>query len=179
MYTFRAFCFFRIINSKKFRAFQLVVINIDIFFLFSDCQTFFLRHTDSGKCITRTEELVCTNLSYAFAYFVAMTDNCLNVSAQFNYLDTGLLQNIDEEGTLVSPSDEIYKNRFAVLKDVQDAALKFQSKHEYSLKQTKGGSLSFYKMNASGCADPTPAYVLKNTTCDTKRQNFTFGMWYQ
>ena len=120
---------------------------------------------------------MCTNSSYAFAYFVAMTDNCLNVSAQFNYLNTGLLQNIDKEGILVSPSNEIYKNRFTVLKGVY-AAIKFQSKHEHSLKQTKGGCLLFYKMNASVCSDPTSAYVLKNTTCDTKRQNFTFGMWY-
>ena len=147
--------------------------------MFSDGQTFFLRHTDSGKCMARTEELVCTNSSYAFAYFVAMTDNCLNVSAQFNYLHSGLLQNIDKEGTLVSPSDGICKHRFAFLIGVLDAALKFQNKHEHSLKQTKDGSLSFYKMNASVCSDPTctPAYVLKNTTCDTKRQNFTFGIY--
>ena len=108
--------------------------------MFSDGQTFFLKHTDSGKCITRRERPAYANSSNAFPYFVAMTENCLNFSAQFSYGDTELLK-----------------------------------KQEHSLKQTNNGFLSFYKMNASVCVDPTSANVIRNTTCDTKKQKFTFG----
>lgn len=147
--------------------------------MFSDGQTLFIRDTDSGKCITRAEELPCANSSYALPYFVVMTDNCLNISAQFSYRDTELLKNIEKNGTMVSPSDKICQNRPSVFKGVSHAAVDFQNKKEHSLKQTNDGTLLFYRMNASVCADVTPAYVIRNTTCDTKKQRFTFGMWLQ
>ena len=142
-------------------------------FLFSDCQSFFLRHTDSGKCITASEELVYDNPKYAFPYFVVMTDNCLNVSAQFRYLDSELLHNIEKEGTLLSSTYKDYRSRWAVYKGVSATAIGIQNNARYRLEQTDAGSLFFYNWNK--CAEPSTKYVLRSAICDTKEQKFNFG----
>jgi hypothetical protein len=142
-------------------------------FLFSDCQSFFLRHTDSGKCITASEELVYDNPTYAFPYFVVMTDNCLNVSAQFRYLDSELLHNIEKEGTLMYSTNKNYHSRWAVYKGVAAKAVGTQNNARYRLEQTDAGSLLFYNRNK--CAQPSTKYVLRSAICDTKEQKFNFG----
>ena len=144
-------------------------------FLFSDCQSLFLRHTDSGKCITASEELVYDNPKYAFPYFVVMTDNCLNVSAQFRYLDSALLHNIEKEGTLLSSSHSLYLGRWSVYKGVSATAIGTQNNARYRLKQTDDGSLFLYDTSKNLCAEPSTKYVLKGAICDTEKQKFTFG----
>ncbi|CAB3997379.1 receptor-type tyrosine- phosphatase epsilon-like isoform X2 [Paramuricea clavata] len=145
-------------------------------FVFSDCQSLFLRHVDSGKCITASEELVYDNPTYSFPYFVVMTDNCLNVSAQFRYLDSELLHNIEKEGTLMtSTTNTDYQSRWAVYKGVSATAIRTQNRARYRLKQTDAGSLFFYYWSRKLCADPSTKYVLKSAICDTEKQKFTFG----
>ena len=67
---------------------------IDLIFvcLISECENLFLRHKNSGKCIT-TAKLVYKIPDYAKSYFAVMTDNCLNSSAQFRYVDNELSDN--------------------------------------------------------------------------------------
>ena len=144
-------------------------------FLFSDCQSFFLRHTNSGKCIT-SGEFVYDNPNRAFSYFAVMTDNCLNVSAQFRYLDSELLHNIDKEGTLIYSLEWYYKRRWAVYKGVSSTAKNIQNNAEHRLKQTNAGSLRLY--NKSVCAQPstTSIYLMRIwSACGKPEQKFTFG----
>ena len=154
-----------------------VAVNLKFFFVIVGCQNLFLRHTDSGKCITASEELVYDNPTWAFPYYVVMTDNCLNVSAQFRYLDSALLHNIEKGGTLIFKlaSNKDYHGRLAVYKGVSARAIKIQNNAEYRLKQTDSGSLFSYDTSLNVCAEPSTKYVLRNTTCDTEKQKFTFG----
>ena len=140
--------------------------------LFIDCQGLFLRHTASGKCITRSEELVYDDADYALPYLVVMTDNCLNVTAQFLYLkNTELLHDVQKGGTLVSdPREKDYKGRWAVYKAVKDTALDFQTNTKFNLKQTVDGSLTQDNI----CAEPGTKY-LNRKSCGRTNQQFTFG----
>ncbi len=141
-------------------------------FLFSDSQSLFLRYTQSGKCITRSVP-VYNIPSHALSYYVAMTDNCLDDTAQFRYLDNEQLHNIEMGGTLLSPPDTIYQRRWAVYKGVSSRANKYQKGDEHRLKQTDAESLFLYKMNV--CAEPSTRYVLRKRYCNTTEQKFTFG----
>ena len=108
-----------------------------------------------------------------------MTDNCLDVKAQFRYLDSQLLHNIVEKGTLVSPLGGTYKSRWTVYTGVSRSAKEYQQKKIHRLKQTTEGSLFFYngeKANERVCAEPDSSnYVLRKTSCGTTKQKFTFG----
>ena len=139
--------------------------------LFIDCQGLFLRHTESGKCITRSDELVYDDPDYALPYFVVMTDNCLDDKAQFLYLNnTELLHNIEKEGTLMSDIGR-YKSRWAVYKGISKVALATQNSPMFNLKQTARGSLAQDKI----CAKPEIKYVKRSSDCDRANQQFTFG----
>ncbi len=145
-------------------------------FLFSDCQSLFLRHTRSGKCITRSEELVYNNSDYALPYYVVMTDNCLDDKAQFRYLDSELLHNIEKQGTLISPDQpSVYKSRWVVYKGATSTAKNNQKSAVHRLKQTDAESLFLYNMNV--CAEPSTKYILRKTYCNRTTQKFTFGKW--
>ncbi len=144
-------------------------------YLFSECQSLFLRHTPSGKCITRSEELVYNDPTHALPYFVVMTENCLDVKAQFRYVNSELLHNIEKEGTLISPppSHKGYMSRWAVYKGVSGTAKTSQNSTDNYLKQTDAESLFLYNMNV--CAEPSTKYVMRKTHCNTAKQTFTFG----
>ena len=112
---------------------------------------------------------------WAFSYFVVMTDNCLNISAQFLYRDSELLHNIKTNGTLASITNPIWLGRLSVYKAIEAAAIGHQNSPGYRLKQTDAGSLFFYDTSQNVCAEPSTKYVLRNATCDTENQKFTFG----
>ena len=116
--------------------------------------------------------------SYAFPYFVIMTNNCLNDKAQFRYLNTELLHNIEKGGTLVSsPNTEDYHDRWAVYKGVKSAAITYQNSTKHRLKQTATGSLSFYSITKPVCAEANSSskYLLRKLYCNKRQQDFTFG----
>ena len=139
--------------------------------LFIVCDGLFLRHTASGKCITRSEELVYDNPNHAFPYFVVMTDNCLDHKAQFLYLNnTELLHNIEKGGTLMSEPGGSYKGHWAVYKGVSTAALRAQKNPKFNLKQTTHGSLTQDNI----CAEPGTTYLIRKS-CGGINQEFTFG----
>ena len=145
---------------------------------FVDCRGLFLRHTQTGKCIAASDELVYNNKRHALPYYVVMTDNCLDKKAEFRYLDNQLLHNIVKDGTLVSPPNESYKSRWAVYKGVATDARRYQQSAEHRLKPTAVGSLFFYNRNNPVCAEPDSSnYVLRKTSCGTTKQEFTFGKW--
>ncbi|CAB4024291.1 ---NA---, partial [Paramuricea clavata] len=98
-----------------------------------------------------------------------MTNNCLNDKAQFRYLDSELLNNIETNGTLVYSRNSEYSRRWAVCKGVSSAA----NNPDYRLKQTNAGSLFLYNMGV--CAEPSTKYVAMKPYCDTTEQKFTFG----
>ena len=148
-----------------------VVTTKILMLLFIDCQGLFLRHTESGKCITGSDELVYNVPDYALPYFVVMTDNCLDDKAQFLYLNnTELLHNIEKEGTLMSHTGK-YKSRWAVYKGIHERALASQNGPRFNLKQTARGSLAQDKI----CAKPEIKYVKRSSDCDRANQQFTFG----
>jgi hypothetical protein len=144
-----------------------------------DCQSLFLRHTQTGKCVAVSEELVYNLPNHAFPYFVVMTDDCLNDKAQFRYLDTELLHNIEKEGTLVSPRNSQYESRWTVYKGVSSDGIRYQNDAKHRLKQTAAGSLFFYKRNDRVCAESEPSskYLSRKTYCNQTQQEFTFGEW--
>ena len=146
-----------------------------ILFMFKGCQNLFLRHTLTGKCIARSEKLVYNNSNYAFPYYVVMSDNCLDNKAQFRYLDSQLLHNIEMNGTLVSPIENYYKARWVVYKGVASPAKTYQTNLIHRLKQTTAGSLHFYNMKTPACAEPSSTYLLTKTYCNKSQQDFTFG----
>ena len=143
------------------------------YLLFVDCQGPFLRHTRTGKCITRSKELVYDDSSWAFPYYVVMTDDCLDNKAQFRYLDSELLHNIEKGGTLMSTSDSRYKSRWVVYKGVSVGGKNSQKSADNHLKQTDAEYLSLYNINV--CAEPSTTYVMRRTYCDRANQKFTFG----
>ena len=139
--------------------------------LFIECDGFFIRHTASGNCTTRSEELVYDQPNWAFSYFVVMTDNCLDHKAQFLYLNnTQLLHNIEKEGTLISATTISYKSRWAVFKGVGKKQLETQKNPRFNLKQTTDG----YLMQENICAEPGTKY-LDRKSCGGTNQEFTFG----
>ena len=145
-------------------------------FVFEDCRGLFLRHTQTGKCIAVSNELVYDSPSYALPYFVKMIDNCLDNEAEFRYLDSQRLHNIEKDGTLVSSPNTEYNNRWAVYKGVGAGGKRYQQSADHLLKQTAAGSLSFYSISNPICAEPDSSnYVLRKTSCGTIQQNFTFG----
>ena len=143
-------------------------------FLFAGCQSLFLRHTQSGKCIAAGNQISDSN--NARSYWVEMVNNCLNVSAQFRYLDTELLQNIKTGGTLASNAKKEMKflNRLFIYYGKNEQGKTFQGISDHHLKQTDAGSLFLYE--ADFCVQPTRSFVdLKKDGCSDVEQNFTFG----
>ena len=108
-----------------------------------------------------------------------MTNNCLDVKAQFRYLNSELLQNIANGGILMASKSPKYKKKWAVYRGVHATAKKTQRSPNHYLKQTNSGSLSLYKMHV--CAEPSikvkTSYVLmvEDSPCRKKKQEFTFG----
>ena len=146
-----------------------------MYHFFLECESLFLRHRKSGKCIA-TGELVYQK-THAKPYFAVMIDNCLNSSAQFRYLENELLHNIDKNGTLVSPQpkNENYKHRWAVYKGIRGSGITYQSISIHRLKQTDAGRLLFYNRKDPVCAEPQTTYVIRKKICDKNIQSFTFG----
>ena len=142
--------------------------------LFLECESLFLRHRETGKCIA-TGQLVY-KAAHAKPYFAVMIDNCLNSSAQFSYLETELLHNIDKDGTLVSPPaiNKAYKHRWAIYKGIRGSGLTYQNNSIHRLKQTDG-RLLLYNMKEPVCAEPQTTYLIRNKMCDKNIQKFTFG----
>ena len=147
-----------------------------MYHFFLECESLFLRHRKSGKCIA-TGELVYQK-THAKPYFAVMIDNCLNSSAQFRFLENELLHNIDKDGTLVSPwSDKNYRHRWAIFKGIHGFGITYQNRPIHRLKQTDAGRLLFYNMPHPVCAEPQTTYVIRKKTCDKNIQLFTFGKW--
>ena len=145
-----------------------------MFCFFLECESLFLRHRKSGKCIAAGE--LVYKRKHVEPYFAVMIDNCLKPSAQFRYLQNELLHNIDKDGTLVSPlaKHKIYERRWAIYKGIRGYGLKYQNSSIHRLKQTDGRLLLYY-MKKPVCAEPQTTYVIRNKTCNIKIQRFTFG----
>ena len=158
---------------------KLVTNNFVISYsLFADCRSLFLRHVQSGRCITTGSTYAYPKKHYAKPVFVVMTDNCLDVKAQFRYLDSELLYNIETGGTFFANAN--YNNRLVVYEGVSKGGISSQNNKNNFLKQTADGTLFFYKISV--CAEPskssTPTFVDRKTSCGgTPAQNFTFGKW--
>ena len=114
---------------------------------------------------------------HGLSYYAVMTNNCIDNKAQFRYLDSQLLHNIEKNGTLVAPTNSDYKGRWAVFKDVSKQGKKYQNDYMHRLRQGAAGSLSFYSIQDHTCAEPSSGYVLRKTcNYSRKQQEFTFGM---
>ena len=110
-----------------------------------------------------------------------MTFDCLDRKAQFRFLDSQLLHNIEKNGTLASPvvtpsAQDKYLGRLVVYQGKSDAGKKSQKLARHRLKQTARGSLFFYKRTDRLCVEPNSSkYLIRKTFCDTTKQKFTFG----
>jgi hypothetical protein len=162
-------------HGNYFTCVVISVIAVSIFILLcSDCGGLFLRHTQTGKCITPLEELVYDAPNDAIPYYVVLTDNCLNDTAQFRYLDKPLLFNIEKQGTLWSPGHPAYMSRWWVYKGVHPSRISGAMSSLNYLKQTAAGSLFLYNWDV--CAQPNSSnYILRETCGNTTEQEFTFG----
>ncbi len=103
-----------------------------------------------------------------------MTDNCLNVTAQFRF-DGEYLRNIHTNGTLAWFKEDTYQTRLSVYKGISPKGKEVQNRDDHHLKQTNAGSLKFSKKKQ--CALPSVTYVKRTATCDTVEQKITFGKW--
>ena len=145
-----------------------------------DCQCLFVSHTKTGHCITVCEKPMNENLNDAFIYYVKLTENCLDGKAQFRYLDSQLLQNIEKNGTLVSPSAHYkYFSRWCVYKGVSKKKRKYQYNVKHRLKQTAAGALLFYNREDPVCAvrQSSKKYLLRvlKHYCEKSADEFVFG----
>ena len=147
---------------------------------FLDCQSLFLRHDISGKCISAGNSVYDSD--WANPRWARMIDNCLQPNAQFRYLHTELLQNINTTGTFASLRHQNYRlgstYGIFVYKGRDPRSFRFQDSADHRLKQTAAGSLSFYRVTA--CPEPFKSgtydtYVERKTTCDRSEQKFTLG----
>ena len=152
---------------------KIAFLLLNMYHFFLECQSLFLRHRKTGKCIA-TGELVYEE-EHAKPYFAIMIKNCLNSRAQFRYLETELLQNIDTNGTLVSSTNPKYTHRWAIYKGIQGYGLTYQRESIHRLKQTDAGILLLYNMKKPVCAEPLENHVIRNQKCDKGIQKFTFG----
>ena len=146
------------------------------YFLFAGCESLFLRHTQSRKCIAAGSQISDGN--NARSYWAEMVNNCLKVSAQFRYLDTELLQNIRTGGTLASNLNKPkFQNRLFIHYGKNEQGKRFQNSIVHRMKQTDAGSLFLYNKTVNSCAQPNGRYVdLKKDGCsNVKDQKFTFG----
>ena len=145
--------------------------------MFTDSQSLFLRHVQSGKCIA-AGHIVYDSGGWALPFWAIMTENCLNVSAQFRYLDSEILYNIGKDGTFVSvDSNSNYQKRLAIYKAVDPRSESYRNNQIHRLKQTANGTLYFYN-KAKICAETSQSdnYVKGEKACEGKpEQNFTFG----
>jgi hypothetical protein len=146
-------------------------------FLIADSQSVFLRHVQSGKCIT-AGGIVYDTKGWSSPYWAIMTANCLDVNAQFRYLDSEILYNIGKNGTFVSADkNKKYRNHLAIYKGQQSGGKKYQNNDIHRLKQTDTGTLYFYHEEKI-CAEvsKTDNKVKGVKSCGGKpEQNFTFG----
>ncbi len=140
---------------------------------FADCQSLFLRQNDTGRCI-KPGRLLYNNPKYAKPYLAVMTDNCLDVKAQFRF-DGAYLRNIHMDGTLAWFINSYYQTRLSVYKGISPVAIGVQNRDDHFLKQTNAGSLKFY--NKDECVLPSVTYAKRTATCDTAEQRITFGKW--
>ena len=120
------------------------------------------------------------NKANAELYWAEMVANCLSTRAQFRYLDSGLVQNIEKKGTLASRHNkpEVYKRRLFIYASKSEEGKKFErNQQRYRLKQTPGQSLGFQGANLHSCAQPNGTNVdQKKYGCqNSKKQKFTFG----
>ena len=111
-----------------------------------------------------------------------MTDNCLDVKAQFRHLNPEFLQNIESGGILMTSKysrNKLYKDRWAVYKGVSSRAKATQYDKNHYLKQTDFTLLSLYNLGV--CAEPSikAHYVMKRaiSQCNKTKHEFTFGKW--
>ncbi|CAB4005658.1 Venom prothrombin activator pseutarin-C non-catalytic subunit [Paramuricea clavata] len=155
----------------------LLLYGLTLLVVFKGCQSLFLRHSQSRKCIAAGIQISDSNNSRR--YWAEMVNNCLNVSAQFRrYLDTELLQNIKTGGTLASNLKKPkLQNRLFIHNGKNPKGRNFQKSSVHRLKQTDAGSLFFYNSSVNSCAQPNDSHVdLKKDGCrDVTDQKFSFG----
>ena len=157
------------------RAFQVFYWKLFISCIIADCQSLFLRHTQSGQCITKGR-LVINTPDRALPYFAVMSDNCLGVESQFRYLNNSeLLQNIETGGTFRPTHEKVYRSRLTLFNAVANTSLKYQISPVNHLKQTAAGGLSFHNVNACAQKSKTSSYMGKSPCCNNAEQKFTFG----
>ena len=121
------------------------------------------------------------NPKHGFSYLIKMTYDCLDRKAQFRFLDSQLLHNIEKNGTLASLvvmylALDKYPGRLVVYQGKSDLGKKAQKLAKHRLKQTARGSLFFYERRDRVCVEPNSSkYLIMKTFCDTTKQKFTFG----
>ena len=121
------------------------------------------------------------NPNYAKPYYVVMTDNCLDVNAQFYYYrNTEFLRNTDTDGTFAATPNSQYNDRLFVYVPIsQNYPAGYVKLLEHSLKLSAHGSLYFYQKAECGEPSSTDNYVNRVTSsCGTSNQEFTFGKLY-
>ena len=146
--------------------------------MFLDCQSLFIRHTKSKKCIAAGTTFL-DEKGYAVRYWAEMVDNCLDVNAQFRYLSNkSILHNIKTGGTLTSYYKlSKYNKRVFVYEGFKANAKEYENGDRVRLKQKPTRSLYFYDEREQTCAQPKGKYVdaKKNGCNDGSVQKFTFG----
>ena len=148
--------------------------------MFLGCQSLFIRHTESKKCIKAGKSFSFKDeKDYAVRYWAEMVDNCLDVYAQFRYLSNKpLLRNIETGGTLSSYYELSKYNKSVFVYDgINDIAIGYENDDRNNLKQKPTRSLYFDHKEERTCAQPNGKYVdAKQDGCtDASVQKFTFG----
>ncbi|XP_028410740.1 uncharacterized protein LOC114533426 [Dendronephthya gigantea] len=144
---------------------------------FEGCEAFFLRHTQSGKCVSAGYLIL--ESTTATRYWAELVDDCLYKNASFRYLQSELVRNIATGGNLITSGGEIYRKRLFIYVGKSLVGKNFESSLVYRLKQTNDGSLYFYDKVANSCSQPDARrkYIdqKKNGCTGTAEQKFTFG----
>jgi hypothetical protein len=163
-------------------------------FIFTFCfvsgaACFFVKHVQTGMCISVTRILHITqywgNLTY-----VELSNNCLDPAAQFRFLDNSAMFNLERKGCLEATRRETTGGyNLPMLYLLLASNSSGNCRQDHAITQTSWGGLSVYEVPHKGTRCTVPGkdgrlatnqgidpYIRLTTNCnDAEDKHFNFG----
>ena len=155
----------------------------------SGAACFFVKHVQTGMCINDTR-LLQTEQSWGTLSYVELSNNCLDLAAQFRFRDNSAMLNLKRKGCFEGTSRAGFGYNLAMLYLLvaTDPSANCRDK-EHAITQTSWGGLSVYYRpdKRTRCAVPKTyvalatnrgidPYIRLTTDCnDAEDKRFDFG----
>ena len=151
-------------------------------FFVPDTTGFFVKHVQTGMCINDTS-IIITKGSWGNMSYLELSNNCLDLAAQFRFVNTSAMLNLKRPGCL-HPLHGENPNFLALwVASFSEIELGNSCSQKLAITQTSWGGLS---IKPSRCAEPKTdqrfadqginSYVGLNQDCnDNQNRRFNFG----